>query len=257
MEYSTGLKLLDFPDAKAPRGGRIYNSGATRCTISNSGKRYTFFIRKGLPLLQRHSGDARHYAYALNRALGRELQSPAFQFISDTAATNIVGAAAVRAGGAQERLRYSRGRRRLIVNLTKASPVFLSQLTMPFFQAQHTSLSRNNEVINEDDRNDLPSAGPYYIATRRAGQSITMRRNPFYKEPRGREPQRHQLHRCRSTSRRASTRCSPTRPDLGGHPACGACPAEPLRQEPRSVLGVSELVHVVHGAEQQQPALQW
>ena len=181
MEYSTGLKLLDFPDAKAPRGGRIYNSGMSRYTISNGGKRYTFFIRSGFRFSNGTRVTARHYAYALNRALGRELQSPAFQFISDPSATNIVGAQRVRDGQAQNASGIRVSGNRLIVNLTKSSPVFLAQLTMPFFQAIHTGVSRNNEVININDRNDLPSAGPYYIATREPNRSITMRRNTFYR----------------------------------------------------------------------------
>ena len=99
-------RILDRPQAlKLPgRAGsaRVAHraDGASRYTVSNRGRTYTFFVRPGF----RFNGDkvtARNYAYALNRSLGRELQSPGFQFISDRTGTNIVGSQSVRNGQAQ------------------------------------------------------------------------------------------------------------------------------------------------------------
>ncbi|MDQ3875030.1 MAG: ABC transporter substrate-binding protein [Actinomycetota bacterium] len=183
MEYATALKLLNYPDARGARGTRIRPDGASRYTISGNGRVYTFFIRPGYRFSNGERVTARSYAYALNRSLNRELQSPAFQFIADPNATNIVGAERARTRGGNASGIRTRGNR-LIIRLTRPNPAFLAELTMPFYQAMSTRLPRNREVINVNDRNDLPSAGPYYIVSRDPNRSIVMRRNPNYRGPR-------------------------------------------------------------------------
>lgn len=179
MEYVTAVKLLNYPDAVAPRGSRLVPEGASRYTVSRNGRVYTFFIRPGFRFSDGRPVTARNYVYAINRALDKELQAPGFQFVSDPAGSNIIGAQDVRDGKAA----FARGLRirgnRLTITLTKADPTFLAKISMPFFQAMSTRLPRGKEVINVSG-NALPSAGPYYVASREANRSIVLRRNPRY-----------------------------------------------------------------------------
>src|SRR5215210_7093331 len=101
IEYATALKLLNYPDATAPRGSRLVPEGASRYTVSRDGRTYTFFIRKGMRFSNGRPVTAANYAYALNRAADKDLQSPAFQFIADPHGASIVGAQAVRDGKAR------------------------------------------------------------------------------------------------------------------------------------------------------------
>ena len=171
IEYSTALKLLNYPDAAAPRGSRLVPEGATKYTISRDGKTYTFTIRKGFRFSTGRPVTAANYAYAINRALDKDLQSPAFQFVSDPSGTNIVGAQAVRDGRARTAAGVQARGNKLVVRLTKADPTFLAKIAMPFFQAMPTSLSRTREVINVNG-NELPSAGPYYVSFREPNRLI-------------------------------------------------------------------------------------
>ena len=185
MQYSTALKLLNYPDAPAPRGSRLRPEGASRYTISRNGRVYTFFIRPGYRFSDGRRVTAANYAYALNRSADKELQSPGFQFIADPHGSNVVGAQAVRDGRAAKiagvRVRGSR----LTITLTKADPTFLAKLSMPFFQAMSQRIPRSKKVISVTGQ-QLPSAGPYYVSFREPNRAVTLQRNRFYRGPRPR-----------------------------------------------------------------------
>ena len=189
IQYATALKLLDYPDAPAPRGSRLVPSGASRFSVSNGGRRYTFTIRPGFRFSNGERVTAANYAYAINRSLGKELQSPGFQFVADPAGSNIVGAEAVRQGARRTAAGVVVRGNRLIINLTKSDPTFLAKISMPFFQAMSRRLPEDREVISVNDRNDLPSAGPYFVSFREPNRSIVVTRNPFYRGPRPRNLQ--------------------------------------------------------------------
>ena len=148
IQYSTALKLLNYPDAAAPRGSRLIPEGASSYRVSKGGRVYTFTIRPGFRFSNGAPVKAANYAFAINRALGKDLQSPAFQFIADANATNIVGAQAVRDGNATKASGVKVKGSKLSITLTKPDATFLSKITMPFFQALPTNLSRQNKVIN-------------------------------------------------------------------------------------------------------------
>jgi len=180
IEYSTALKLFNYPDAAAPRGSRLIPEGATGYTVSNGGRTYTFTIRKGFRFSNGAPVRARNYAFAINRSFGRDLQSPGFHFVADEHATNIVGAQAVR-DGYWETARGVRVRgNKLSITLARPDPTLLAKLSMPFFQAMPRSLSRTNRVINVDAGHPLPSAGPYYVSERVPNRLVVLRRNPYY-----------------------------------------------------------------------------
>ena len=186
IQFSTALKLLNYPDAPAPRGSRLRPEGASKYAISNNGRTYTFTIRPGFRFSDGTRVSAKHYAYAINRALDKNLQSPAFQFISDPDGTNIIGAQNVRDGKAAKAAGVRVSGNRLIIRLTRADPTFLAKISMPFFQAMSTKVPRGKEVISVATRNHLPSAGPYYVSFREPNRSIVVKRNPFYRGPRAR-----------------------------------------------------------------------
>ena len=70
IQYSTALKLLNYPDAAAPRGSRLIPEGASSFKVSNNGKTYTFTIRPGFRFSTGQRVSAANYAFAINRALG-------------------------------------------------------------------------------------------------------------------------------------------------------------------------------------------
>ena len=180
IEYSTALKLLTYPDAAAPRGSRLVPEGASSYRVSNGGKTYTFTIRPGFKFSNGGAVKAANYAFAINRALGKDLQSPAFQFVADENATNIVGAEAVRAGTAAKASGVKVRGNKLSITLTKPDATFLAKISMPFFQAMPTTLSRQNKVINVDSGHPLPSAGPYYVSERVPNRLVTLKKNKNY-----------------------------------------------------------------------------
>lgn len=186
IQYSTQLKLLDYPDAAAPRGSRLGPSGATGYTVSNGGKTYTFTIRKGMKFSNGENVTPASYKRGITRAAIKDLQSPAYQFISDPNGTNIIGAQAVRAGSASQVSGVQVKGQKLIIRLTKADATFLAKISMPFFSATSTRLAMDKEVININDRNDLPTAGPYYVSQREPNRTLIVSRNPNYKGSRPR-----------------------------------------------------------------------
>jgi ABC-type transport system substrate-binding protein len=180
IQYSTALKLLNYPDAAAPKGSRLVPEGATSYKVSNGGKVYTFTIRPGFRFSNGAPVKAANYAFAINRALGKDLQSPAFQFIADANGANIVGAQAVRDGTAATASGVKVRGSKLSITLTKPDSTFLAKITMPFFQAMPTTLSRTDKVINVDAGHPLPSAGPYYVSEREPNRLVTLQKNPNY-----------------------------------------------------------------------------
>lgn len=180
IQYSTALKLLTYPDAAAPKGSRLVPEGASSYKVSNGGKVYTFRIRPGFRFSNGAPVKAANYAFAINRALGKDLQSPAFQFIADVNGANIVGAQAVRDGTAAKATGVKVRGNRLSITLTKADSTFLAKITMPFFQAMPTTLSRTDKIINVNAGSPLPSAGPMYVSERDPNRLVTLKKNPNY-----------------------------------------------------------------------------
>jgi ABC-type transport system substrate-binding protein len=186
LEYATAAKLYNHPDKRGPAGMRLQPEVASRYRVSNGGKRYTFFIRKGFRFSDGTPVTPYHFKHAINRAANKELASSGAQFITDENGTNIVGAQAVNNGqGTDVRGVQVRGNR-LIINLTRADGTFMSKITMPFFQATHTKLALNREIVNVNSARDLPSAGPYTYTRNDVNTLTSIRRNPFWTRGPGR-----------------------------------------------------------------------
>jgi peptide/nickel transport system substrate-binding protein len=180
IEYSTALKLFNYPDAGGPKRWRLTPEGASGMKLSSNRKTYTFTIRKGFRFSNGRPVTARNYAYAINRAIGADLQSPAFQFVADENATNIVGAQDVRDGKAVTARGVRVRRNKLIITLTKPDATFLAKISMPFFQAIPTTLPRRDKAVFVNSGDPLPSAGPYYVSERVPNRLVTLVKNLHY-----------------------------------------------------------------------------
>jgi len=187
LEYATAAKLYNYPDERGPAGSLLRPEVASGYEVSNRGKRYTFFIRKGFGFSDGTPVTARNFAYAIDRVANHDLASPGAQWITDPTGTNIVGARAVHAGlGTHVRGVRVKGNR-LIIDLVKPDGAFLSKITMPFFQATSTKLPLDREIVDVDSLDDLPTAGPYAFSRNQVNVLTSLKRNPYYRRGPGRQ----------------------------------------------------------------------
>ena len=133
LEYATAAKLYNYPDKRAA-GSDPVPEVASRYVVSNGGKRYTFFIRKGFRFSDGARVTARNFKYAIDRAAnGSCLAGRAVHHGPKRHEHRR------RQGGKRRRATDVRGVRvrgnRLIIDLTRPDGAFLSKITMPFFQA--------------------------------------------------------------------------------------------------------------------------
>jgi ABC-type oligopeptide transport system substrate-binding subunit len=171
IEYSTALKLYNYPDARAPLGSQIRPEAATGFPkVTNNGKTYTIHIRTGLRLSNGAKVTAANFAKAINRTLSKTMQAPGATFIQ-----NIVGAQKVIAGSASKASGVVARGNTLIIKLTQPDGGMLAKLGMPFFQALPLNIPTNSHGVNT-----YASGGPYYIASRSVGRQIVLKRNRFY-----------------------------------------------------------------------------
>jgi len=185
LEYATAAKLYNYPDKAGPPGSKLVPEVASKFTVSNGGKRYTFFIRKGFKFSDGSAVTANNFKFAINRTANHDLASPGAQFITDPTGTNIVGAKDVNDGKGTNVKGVTVKGNRLIINLTRGDGTFMSKITMPFFQATSTKLPLTKEVANVSG-NDLPSAGPYYMSRNDVNTLTSVRQNKYYKAGPGR-----------------------------------------------------------------------
>ena len=190
LEYATAAKLYNYPDKSGPAGSKLVPEVASRFTVTNGGKRYTFFIRKGFKFSDGTAVTASSFKYAINRTANKDLASPGAQFITDPTGTNIVGALAVNNGQGTNVSGVQVKGSKLIVNLTRGDGTFLSKITMPFFQATSSKLPLTKEIVNVSG-NDLPSAGPYYMSRNAPDDLTQLRQNKFWTAGPGRNRPRN------------------------------------------------------------------
>src|SRR6266487_2860847 len=65
LEYATAAKLYNYPDRKGPSGELLVPEVASKFTVSNGGKTYTFFIRKGFRFSDGTPVRAENFKYAI------------------------------------------------------------------------------------------------------------------------------------------------------------------------------------------------
>ena len=185
LEYATAAKLYNYPDKQGPAGSKLVPEVASKFTVSNNGRRYTFFIRPGFRFSDGAKVTAANFKRAVDRVANKALASPGAPFIVDPNGTNIVGAKKVNDGQATSVSGVIAKGNKLTISLTKPDGTFMSKITMPFFQATSLKLPLSKEVVNVNKTNN-PSAGPYYMTRNDPDRLTQLRQNPFYKTGPGR-----------------------------------------------------------------------
>jgi ABC-type oligopeptide transport system substrate-binding subunit len=175
LEYATAAKLFNYPDRAGAAGWRLTPEVASRFLVSNDGRRYTFFIRKGFRFSDGSPVTAKSFAYAIDRVASHALASPGAAFITDRNGTEIVGARAVNDRHATHVRGVVANGNRLTVHLAHRDETLPTKLAMPFFQATSTKLPLNSEVTT-----GYPSAGPYFVRRNEVDTLTELRRNLHY-----------------------------------------------------------------------------
>ena len=173
-EYSTCLKLLNYPDAAGAEGSQLVPDGAAAMpTVSTDGMTYTFNIQAGLQVLASlQSGGDRRNVQVRHRARSRT---------EDAVAGGVRSSSTSRAPQDFSTARPTTCRawwptgNTLTITLTEAAPDFLAQLAMPFFCAIPT-----NTPIDPKGVKSLASAGPYYVESWTPNRSMIIKKNPNY-----------------------------------------------------------------------------
>jgi peptide/nickel transport system substrate-binding protein len=190
LEYATAAKLYNYPDKKGPAGSKLIPEVASKFTVSNNGKVYTFTIRKGFRFSDGTAVTARNFKRAIDRVANKDLASPGATFITDPSGTNIVGAKKVNDGKATSVSGVTAKGNKLTIRLTKADGTFMAKITMPFFQATSFKLPLTKEVVNVSKTN-YPSAGPYYMTRNNPDRLTQIRQNKYWKPGPGRNRPRN------------------------------------------------------------------
>ena len=181
LEYATAAKLYNYPDKKGPAGSKLIPEVASKFTVSNNGRRYTFTIRPGFRFSDGSKVTAKNFKRAIDRTANHDLASPGAPFITDASGTNIVGAKKVNDGKATSVSGVVVKGNKLTINLTKPDGTFMAKITMPFFQATSFKVPLTKEVVNVTKTN-MPSAGPYYMVRNNPDRLTQLRRNPLLQE---------------------------------------------------------------------------
>ena len=205
IEYSTCLKLVNYPDSSGPKGSQLAPEAATGFPkVSNGGKTYTFTVNvpftKFAPSGQ--AVTAASFKAAFDRNADPKMQSPATAFMDDVVGADKTPVSGVRVRG-----------KNLTITLKKPAPDFLARVAMPFFCAIPTNLPHDPNGVETP-----PSAAPT------TSQS-------------GRRTSRSCSRRTRTTraSARTTSRRSPTRSATRSRPSgCGSRAASPTTPRPVS-----------------------
>jgi peptide/nickel transport system substrate-binding protein len=174
IEYATCAKLVNYPDRPAPEGGRLQPEVARAMpTVSPDGKTYTFELRDDFVFSppSNEQVTAAHFKWAIDRALNRQMSSPAQAFYGD-----IVGAQDVINGTTNSTSGVVAEGYTLRITLTRPAADFLPRLAMPFT----CPLPLSTPVTPGGLTAPVPSAGPYYIQSWTKNQEIVVAENPNY-----------------------------------------------------------------------------
>src|SRR6185437_5136841 len=82
IEYATAAKLYNYPDKKGPAGSKLLPEVASKFTVSNNGRVYTFTIRPGFVFSDGTKVTAKNFKYAIERTANHDLASPGAPFIT-------------------------------------------------------------------------------------------------------------------------------------------------------------------------------
>ncbi len=155
--------------ANATSGGLEPEVAAGLPRVSADRKTYRFTLRSGFRFSDGAPVRADAFARAINRTLAPGIKSPWAAYTSD-----IVGADDVLAGKAEAAAGVVAAGNTLTVRLKQPVPDFPARAAS-FLCAVPPALPADPEGVVV-----FPAAGPYYVAEYRPGQTVLLRRNPFY-----------------------------------------------------------------------------
>jgi YVTN family beta-propeller protein len=146
---------------------------------SDGGRTYTFTIRRGFRFAP--SGGpvtARTMKYTIERTMHPRMKSPGASHLQD-----LVGARAYAKRRARHIAGVTASGNTLTLRLIGSASNLPQRIALPFFCAVPLGTP-----INPRGLPNVPSAGPYYIATHVPSQEVVLRRNPNYEGARLRRP---------------------------------------------------------------------
>ncbi|MDH4344938.1 MAG: ABC transporter substrate-binding protein [Thermoleophilia bacterium] len=159
MMAATNITLLYYPHTEGPAGMRLTPLGAKGMPkVSKDGKTYTFTLERGFKFSDGTNVTSANYKRAFDRALNKDMQSPASSFLDDLASYRAPNPTT------------------FIVVLKKNAPDFLARMSMNFFAPVPV-----NTPINPDGITKPLSTGPYVLREWNQKTSALAVRNPFWK----------------------------------------------------------------------------
>lgn len=169
--YATCANLVTYPDKPAPEGSRIVPEVAEAVpTPTDGGRTYTFTIRPGFRFSppSNQPVTAATFKATIERVANPRLKSPYASDFSD-----IVGYGAYLKGKAAGLEGIVARGDTLTIRLSQPDGGFLAWLAA----GAACAVPRGTPPVEIDD---IPSAGPYYIASYTPRQQLILRRNPNY-----------------------------------------------------------------------------
>ena len=135
IEYSTCLKLMNYPDANGPKGCSARSRGSGRLPEGLEQREDLRLQRARQASRSSPTGQpvtAANFKAAIDRDADPKMQSPAVPFFSDIVGSDKSPVSGVKVKGSH-----------LIITLTHAAPDFLARMAMPFFCAVPTNLAHD------------------------------------------------------------------------------------------------------------------
>jgi YVTN family beta-propeller protein len=173
VSYATCANLVTYPDKPAPEGSRIVPEVAEAVPIPTAGgTTYTFKIRPGFRFSppSNEAVTAMTFKSTIERVTNPRMKSPNAALFS-----GIVGYHAYVTGKARELSGVVARGSTLTIKLSQPDGAFLADLALGFACAVPRDTPADPGGIN-----DIPSAGPYYLASYTSRQQLVLRRNPNY-----------------------------------------------------------------------------
>jgi peptide/nickel transport system substrate-binding protein len=177
---ATCALLYSYPARPLPENARLRPEVARgQPRVSDGGTKYTVRLRSGYRFSppSNEPVTAASFERAIERALSPKMHSYGGSWLGD-----VVGAKAYSAGRSRRLAGVSAHDGTLVIRLTRPVPDLPERLSTPYFCAVPPDTPIDPEGVDE-----LPSAGPYYIASYVPNRSLVLRRNPNYA---GSRPQR-------------------------------------------------------------------
>jgi ABC-type transport system substrate-binding protein/class 3 adenylate cyclase/streptogramin lyase len=174
LVYATCANLVTYPDKPAPEGSRIVPEVAEAVlSPKGGGTTYTFKIRRGFRFSppSNETVTAMTFKSTIERVTNPRLKSPLAELYS-----GIVGYQAYVGGKARGISGIVARRDTLTITLSRPDGGFLANLADGTACAVPRDTPADPGGINE-----IPSAGPYYIASYTPRQQLVLRRNPNYR----------------------------------------------------------------------------